>query len=66
MKLTKKHCLIAFAGAMLVWGLACLVDQWRDIYASQPIWLNQVIMTMIDPGLPLSHQLRDLSTRQQR
>jgi hypothetical protein len=57
MKLTKKHFLwmltITVAVSVIIW----LAEQWRGFFASPPPWLNHVIMTMIDPSLPLSVQL---------
>jgi hypothetical protein len=63
MKLTKKYFLIAFISIVLVWGIVWLADRWHNIYALQPVWLHHALMTMIDPVLPVSVQLRDSTVR---
>jgi energy-converting hydrogenase Eha subunit G len=66
MKLRKHHFLLipaVIAGVCLtVW----LAEQWRGFFASPPPWLNQVIMTMVDPSLPLSVQLRESALKVNR
>jgi hypothetical protein len=65
MKLTKKYFLIAFISIVLVWGIVWLADRWHNIYALQPVWLHHALMTMIDPVLPVSVQLRDSIVQKQ-
>ncbi len=40
-------------------SLTWLVTQWQEIANEKPVWLTQVLMTMVDPSLPLSVQLRE-------
>jgi hypothetical protein len=59
MKLKKQHFLRIMSAVVIVSAVAWLAIQWHEIFAAPPPWLNQVLMIMIDPALPISVQLRD-------
>ena len=43
-----------------------LVWHWHRVFESQPPWLEQTLMIMIDPALPVAKSLRDSVVGRQR